>query len=351
MPKKENKIKIFKTNKLIEARYNLNLVEQKLILYAASQVNCFTGEDFTILKMSVSEFFNIIGNNEKSKNHTYIKNLAKGLMSKQLEINYPNGSWEIIQWLSRCKYESKQAIIEIEFSKHLKPYLLKLEEHYKGYPLREVMQLGSKYSIRLYELLIQWEFTNHKSLTIKVDELRKKMGVEDTEYKRFTNFEDRVIRTAVTELNNVSNMFVTYEKIKLGRKINEIKFKFNIKENDESIMEKEVKELKDIGFVDYIEIIKEIFDDKDLVFTDSQINKAYILTVEKLDDIEAIQQNRDDAVGAYMLYYYEYTKDKANRKAYNYFLKSLKEDYSNLRTLIKFNRDPSTLKYGKLYEN
>ena len=350
MSEKENKMKVFKTNKLIEARYNLNLVEQKLILYAASQVNCFTGEDFTILKMPVSEFFSIIGNDEKSKNHTYIKNLAKGLMSKQLEINYPNGNWEIIQWLSRCKYGSEEAIIEIEFSKYMKPYLLKLEEHYKGYPLREVMQLGSKYSIRLYELLIQWEYTNHKSLTITVEELRKKMGVEDTEYKRFTKLEDRVIRTAVKELNNISNIFVTYEKIKLGRRIDKIKFKFSVKENEKSIAEEEIKQLKDIGFVDYIEIIKEIFDDEELVFTDSEINNAYILTVEKLDNIDAIQQNRDDAVGAYMLYYYEYTKDKANRRAYNYFLKAIREDYSNLRTLLKFHQDPLTLKYGKLFE-
>lgn len=349
MEKQKGTIKVFKANALIESRYNLNLVEQKLILYSASQVDCFTGEDFTILKIPVANFFKIIGNNEKSKNHTYIKDLAKGLMKKQLEINYPNGSWELIQWLSRCKYESEKAIIEIEFSKYMKPYLLKLEEHYRGYPLREVMQLGSKYSIRLYELLIQWEYTNHKSLTITVEELRKKMGVEETEYERFTNFEDRVIRTAVTELNNVSNIFVTYEKIKLGRKINEIKFKFSIKEKEGTEAEKEFEEYQRSGLVNYIEIIKEILNDEELAFTDLQIDKAYNAAHRKLVNIKLIQNIYMDAIGAYMLYYYEYTKDKANKRAFNYYLKALEEDYSGIISLYKFGRSPSSVKYGNLF--
>ncbi len=350
MTEKEKNVVVFKANKLIEARYNLTLTEQKLILYSASQVDNFGGDNFTLLKMNISDFFEIAGIDKKSRNQKHIKKTAKGLMDKKIEIEKPNDGWLIMNWVSSCEYKPKEGIIEFEFSQKMRPYLLKLEEHYKGYPLREVMQLGSKYAIRLYELLIQWEYTNHKSLTISVEELRKKMGVEDTEYERFTNFEDRVIKSAVTELNNVSNIFVTYEKIKLGRRIDKIKFKFNVKGKDESEAEKELEGYKDAKLVDYIEIIKEILNDEELAFTDLQIDKAYNATHKKIANIEIIQNNYIDAVGAYMLYYYEYTKDKAHKRAFNYYLKALEEDYSNIIGLYKFGRDPHSVKYGKLFE-
>lgn len=345
MIKNEDELKVFKANKLIEARYNLSLNEQKLILYASSQVNNFTGEDFTILRMHVSEFLKMACLDEKSKNHTYIKSLAKGLMGKQLEVEYPNGDWELIQWVSRCKYESNNAIIEFEFSSAMKPYLLKLEKNYRGYPLKEVMQLNSKYSIRLYELLIQWEYTSHKSLNIKVEELRRKMGLTSKEYSRFSDFENRVIRAAVTELNNESNIIVTYEKIKKGRTIDEIQFKFTMKSNEITDAISSFERLKEAGLCKHIDEIKEYFNDKDLVFTDYELDNAYTIVFNKLLGVKLIEDNLQESIYSYLLYYYEYTKEKAGKHAYNYFTECLENDYANLKTILKFSGDPNEIKY------
>lgn len=348
MGKKEDELKVYKANKLIEARYNLSLNEQKLILYAASQLNNFSDKDFTTIRMPVSEFFKMACVDEKSKNHNYLKNLVKGLMGKQLEIEYLNDDWELIQWVSRCKYESEDAIIEFEFSPAMKPYLLKLEEHYRGYPLREVMQLNSKYSIRLYELLIQWEYTKHRSLTIEVEELRKKMGLLNDEYERFTDFENRVIKVAVTEINNESNIFVTYEKIKKGRRIHEIKFKFEMKKGEKIKQIEELKKLKDAGLSLHIEAIKELFNDEKLLFTDLEIDEAYMLVYNKLNNIEFIQDYLNDAIYRYMLYYYEYTKQRAGNHAYKYYLNLLENDYARICQLYKFGRSPESIVYGEL---
>ncbi|MCQ4924834.1 replication initiation protein [Tissierella carlieri] len=345
--KEKDNAMVYKANKLIEARYSLHLNEQKIILYAASQINSFSDERFPTLKLSISEFFRISGS-EESKNHEYISEVAKGLMNKQLEIETPNGGWDRIQWVTRSKYEPQKGIISFEFHPALIPYLLKLEEHYRGYPLQQVMQLKSKYSIRLYELLIQWEFTKHKSLTIQVEELRKKMGLLEGEYERFTNFETYVIKAATTELNDVSNIYVTYEKIKQGRSIHEIKFKFDMK-NDENIDDiKQFQRLKDAGLASYIENIKKFFNDDQLAFSDVELDKAYKIVFNKLIGIKAIEEIVEEAIYRYMLYYYEYTKEKANRNAYNYYIKALEEDYGNLRAILKYSKDPTAIEYNKL---
>ena len=242
MNPKNNDIMVYKANKLIEARYNLDLNEQKLILYAASKIDSLSDEKFPRIELSLSDFFNLIGNKE-SKNHDYMKDVAKGLMAKQLEIQLPNGGWELVQWVIKSTYEPNKGIVSFQFHSDLVPYLLKLGKHYKGYPLQQVMQLNSKYSIRLYELLIQWEYSNHKSLTIETNELKKKMGIQEGAYERFGNFENYVIKTAVSELNNQSNIFVTYEKIKVGRSIKQIKFRFEVKNNQNSKSIEEFRKL------------------------------------------------------------------------------------------------------------
>lgn len=338
---------VYKSNKLIEARYNLSATEQKLVLYAACKVDSFTGEHFNILKITTSEFYKTLGVDENSKNHTYIKELARGLMKKQLEIESEDGTWEAIQWLERSKYIPKKGIIEFQFSQAMKPFLLLLEGKYKGYPLKEVMQLDSKYSIRLYELLIQWEYTSHKSLIISVEELRKKMGLTN-EHERFDNFEKSVVKIAVNELNKRSNIKVSYEKIKKGRKIEDIKFKFSV---NEKAYEKELKELRslmDAGLANHIkEVRQELSQEEKLTFNDLQLDKAYNIAFNSLVKYDNISHYLNDAVLCYIKYYYDYTLDKANSGAFNYFIKALKDDYHNISVFFKMGQKPESIKYKK----
>ena len=346
MEKAKNNAIVYKANKLIEARYSLDLVEQKIILYAASKIDHLSDDIFPTLELSVAEFFQLSGQ-EDSKNHEYLRTIAKGLMQKQLEIQTSDGGWELVQWVTKSKYEPQKGIISFQFHPDMVSLLLRLNKHYKGYPLQQVMQLNSKYSIRLYELLIQWEYSKHRSLTIEVDELRKKLGVEDEKYQRFDSLEDRVIRTAVQEINNKSNIYVRYDKIKQGRKIHKIKFRFEIKDDANSREIEELEKLIGAGLATYIDEIKKAFNDENLVFTDSELSKAYTIVYNKLSDIKSIENNLQEAIYSYMTYYYEYTKDKANSKAYNYYLKALEEDYVNIQAVLKFTKDPSIIKYNK----
>jgi len=343
----DDSLTVFKSNKLIEARYDLTLNEQKLTLYAASKVDNFTGQNFTVLRMPTSDFYRMTGMDEKSKNHSYVKDLVRGLMKKQLEIENEDGVWESYQWVNRSKYIPKTGIIEFEFNDALKPFLLMLEGRYKGYPLREVLQLNSKYSIRLYELLIQWEYTTHKTLTLKIDELRRKMGLTK-EYKRFTNFETYVIQTAVDELNEKSNIKVSYEKIKKGRRIDSIKFCFMVNEKAYEKELNELHELMEAGLANHIKLIRDKLNSEgNLAFNDLELDSAHTVTFNKLVNFDILNDYFTEALLSYIRYYFDYTLDMANNKAFNYFIKALKEDYHNISVFLKMGEKPESIKYEK----
>lgn len=58
-----------------------------------------------------------------------------------------------------------------------------------------------------------------------IDELRYKLGIREKEYKKFNNFHQRVIQTAVNDINKHLKMQVKYKLIKHKRKFVKIEFK------------------------------------------------------------------------------------------------------------------------------
>ena len=56
------------------------------------------------------------------------------------------------------------------------------------------------YSVRLYELLIQWK-TAVKTPVFELSLFRGQMGLNDDEYKDMSNFKKRVLDLAINEIN------------------------------------------------------------------------------------------------------------------------------------------------------
>lgn len=128
------------------------------------------------------------------------------------------------------EYVKNKGIIELEFSKKLIPYLLQLKEKFTRYQLKNILRLSNKHSIRIYELLKQYENIGNRTFT--VDELKKILMLEG-QYKAFTDFDKRVLKPTMEEINDYTDLKVSYEKIKKGRAIHSIKYKIELKEIDD----------------------------------------------------------------------------------------------------------------------
>ncbi|MCT0500794.1 RepB family plasmid replication initiator protein, partial [Lactococcus cremoris] len=114
-----------------------------------------------------------------------------------------------------------------------------LKAEFTQYKISELKELNSKYSIILYRWLSmnynQYEHysikggrraeqvENYRNPSISVKELRE---ITDTvnEYPRFDNFERRVLKIALKEINAHTSFNVSYEKVKKGRSIDSIVF-------------------------------------------------------------------------------------------------------------------------------
>jgi plasmid replication initiation protein len=92
------------------------------------------------------------------------------------------------------------------------------------------MRLRSVYSIRIYELLKQYQRIG--KITITIDGLRSMLGIEPKEYHLYGDFKRFVILVAHKEINEKTDISFEFREKKLGRKVNEIEFIINRKETE-----------------------------------------------------------------------------------------------------------------------
>jgi plasmid replication initiation protein len=219
-----NKLEIYqshlitKSNALVEANYKLGVVEQKIILMLASRIQP-SDTEFKTYTLSVNEFVKMLGLSTKSK-YKEVREVTIGLMKKAFEIRIKN---KVIQvsWLSYVAYNENEGTVDIRFDPFLKPYLLQLKSHFTSYRLDNIVKLKSAYSIRLYELLKQYEKIKERVFT--VDELRTMLDIKDI-YPVYGNFKQRVLSVAKRELKDKTDIYFEIEEIKKGRKVERIRF-------------------------------------------------------------------------------------------------------------------------------
>lgn len=97
------------------------------------------------------------------------------------------------------------------------------------------MQLQSSYSVRIYELLKQYEKIGKR--TFSIDDLKETLAVMD-KYPLYANFKQRIIMKAQEDLEAFTDIRFTFEEIKKGRSIHSIVF--NIRSNKSIVEERKL---------------------------------------------------------------------------------------------------------------
>lgn len=245
-----------KDNALINASYNLELIEQRLILLAVVQARksgkSLTKQDkVTINVADYAQEFGIVPSGSLYQN---LKNACDVLFERQFsyseligdEIKYTKS-----RWVHKVSYIPTSAIIELHFTDDVLQFITALERHFTSYDLEQVADLKSKYSVRLYEILIAWR-SQGKTPMITIDDIRGRLGLEENEYKTMEAFKRRVIDLAINEISEKTDITATYEQHKSGRKI--IGFTFNFKPKTKA--KKQIIETRDNQTIDMLAPIK-----------------------------------------------------------------------------------------------
>ncbi|MEJ8554643.1 replication initiation protein [Tepidibacter sp. Z1-5] len=308
---------VVKHNALIEAKFDLNLNEQKIILYAVSKLDR-TEEKFNILKIDLIEFTNLLGTT--NKRYDEVRKLVRELRKKEVIINTKDDEL-ITGWLSSIQFRKRTGIIELEFSQKLIPYLLQLKKFYTKYELKNILFLKNKYSIRIYELLKQYQSIGKREFNL--EELKDNLGCLE-KFKEFRDFKRRVLDPAKKEINNLTDINFEYEKLTRGRKVIGIKFSIDYKIDKEKQLIDSLYSKEEIG---NIKIKSGLENER---FNSKQIMELYQIAVEKTNSQEI------DPFEYMRLNYQAIITKGTVRSTYAYLKKALEEDFAGAANQLKF---------------
>ena len=224
---------IVKDNALINASYNLDLVEQRLILLAIVEAResgkgINANDPLTVHAESYINQFSV----HRNTAYQALKDACDDLFARQFSYQSISEKGNIInhksRWVSEVAYIDNEAVVRLIFAPAIVPLITKLEEQFTKYEIQQISNLTSAYAVRLYEILIAWRSTR-KTPLITMHDFRKKIGVLDTEYKRMYDFKKYVLNIALKQVNEHTDIIVKVEQHKTGRSISGFSFSFTQK--------------------------------------------------------------------------------------------------------------------------
>lgn len=221
---------IAKKNQLIrQVRFDLSTTEQKIVLFLISKIKP-TDTDLEPITLKYKEFLQLCGiDTEHSKNRNNIKNTLKKLADKSCWIKLPDDTETLFRWIEDPIITPRQRSITLRLKAILKPYLLELHSYYTQYQLLYILPLRSKFAIRLYELMKSCESMG--SATFPLNKLRELLNLSPETFKTYADFRRYVIELAIREINQHTDLEVTFNPIKKGKKVESIEFQIKAKEN------------------------------------------------------------------------------------------------------------------------
>lgn len=216
-----------KANELVEAKYKFDIWETRVFAKMLTMVKP-DDKEFQMYHIHVGELLKDFNLPDAGENYIAVKQATKKLLSRVIEIkkDTPEGlMWYAMPMLIGAKgfIEPKgENIISVQFHEELRPYLLELKERYLQYDIKNLWGLSSVYSVRIYELLKQYQKIGKRFFDL--EDLKLRLAIEPTEYEKYNHFKERVILKAQSDLSDCTDISFSIEEQKEGRKVSGIMF-------------------------------------------------------------------------------------------------------------------------------
>jgi len=236
---------VAKDNKLIGQMAKFKLSELRLIAYCLAHFDSrkLTNRSFTA---SVDDLASLFPMDHKSA-YAVVHKAVLGVNLKPLEIETEK-EIQFWNWFSGFIYKKKTGQFEFRITSEIQPYLLKLEGTFTRYRLENVYQFRAASTWKLYENLKRWQAK--KTWSVELDELRLSLGVAG-KYTRWNNFRQRVIDSAIGEINKTSDLDIKYETEKRCRRVVGLVFLIDTKQTGEVITQESNQEILYKSLISY----------------------------------------------------------------------------------------------------
>ena len=231
LPKKESA--------LINASYGLNMAESRLVLLAitiakeylnTAHAHSLLGKHIEISAQRYVDMFGV----SKSSAYRLLQDTCRSLFKRQFSYTEAAESKDLwhrtSHWVIDIAYMNESETVALRLSPAIIASIDELEEQLSSYDVREVANLTNAHTIRLYELL-NTLYRKSETPRVSIEDLRNKLGILEHEYKRMFDFKRQVLDYSIAQINENTDIKVSYEQHKKVRTISAFTFNIEMKED------------------------------------------------------------------------------------------------------------------------
>jgi plasmid replication initiation protein len=235
-----NNLKVTKSNNLLDASYRLNANAQKLMLSCVAKLNPLNKPE-PEMSITASEYAEIMGVPLSNDVYRDLHRGADALFDAHISIK-EGDTTKRYRWVQEDAIKhTGEGTVTLVWSNHILRHLYGLNRDFKTYNIKHIANLDTGHAIRLYELLIKFDKTGWREMSI--EDLKIAMGI-DGKYPEYRDLNKRVITPALKQLNKYSNLTVTLKTKRKGRKTVGLRFEFKVDEQMQLNLEEPSKPSK-----------------------------------------------------------------------------------------------------------
>lgn len=218
-----NNLIVAKSNYLIDASYKLPLQAQKLVLACIAKLDSRpeSGPIPKEITITAKEYGQLMDIEHNSRRDLY--SAADALFKSSILLKDETEEVELYWVQKKAKKHKGDGSVTLTWSDDIVKYLSQLRSRFTTYKLRNIAHLQSTHSIRLYELLMKFNATGER--VIYVDDFKSALGISD-KYPVFGDLNKWVIKPAIEELNQRSDLIIKFDTIKKGKTVAALVFEF-----------------------------------------------------------------------------------------------------------------------------
>lgn len=200
-----------------KCRYEMTAQQDKILLYMISKVkpHDIGNETYSI---SIRDYCSICEIAlESGKNYDDLKKAVLEIDKKYYLLKMPDQKKERrLRWFNRLDLNYGSGIVEYSFHNDIIPYVFQLQREYTQLPLTSIMDLRSKYSIKIYKLLKSYANMRDKRHEWYIEDFKKLIGAEN--YTRYPDLRRYVLEQAKEEINYKTDLRIDFKPERKGTK-------------------------------------------------------------------------------------------------------------------------------------
>ena len=214
-------IEVRQHNALTNARYEYTELQLDLLFFLLSKLR--KDQQDTVYELSIKDLSSLTG---KKYNAAYLHKATSDMGSRVFEVQTETRYRQL--WMfQRVDYLLGQGIIEIKLTEDITPYLFDLKENFTSYELVSALRLTSKYAKRIYQYCSQWK-DQGETKKYDIQDFKQMLGLFDDKGKdktiRMSDFRESVLDVAVKQINEHTELHISYKLEKRVRTYKNIVF-------------------------------------------------------------------------------------------------------------------------------